>query len=147
MREASGVTTRVPVRSERVGNLAGISPCFIVANLATSIAYYGDRMGFEVEHQGPADDPFFAIVRRDGARIMLKAISPQVHPQPNHTRHQWARLDAYVYTVDPDTLFNEFSKRGVSFVTELSFVDDGLWGFEVADADGYVIAFARPRND
>ena len=24
-----------------------------------------------------------------------------------------------------------------------SFVDDGLWGFEIADADGYVIGFFR----
>jgi len=31
-------------------------------------------------------------------------------------------------------------------VTELSFVDEGLWGFEVTDADGYVLAFARLRD-
>jgi hypothetical protein len=32
-------------------------------------------------------------------------------------------------------------------VKELSFIDDGLWGFEVADADGYVLAFFRVRNE
>lgn len=37
--------------------------------------------------------------------------------------------------------------RGVSFVKELSFIDDGLWGFEVTDADGYVLAFAQLRDE
>jgi len=49
--------------------------------------------------------------------------------------------------LDPDTLFDEFRQRGVPFVKELSFIDDGLWGFEITDADGYVIAFFRLRNE
>lgn len=146
MDEASSATAATAMSADS-GNLRAVSPCFIVENFGASIAYYRDRLGFEVEYQGPADNPFFAIVRRDGVRIMLKAISPAVQPQPNHTRHKWARLDAYVYTTDPDVLFEEFTRRGASFVTQLSFIDDGLWGFEVADADGYVIAFARVRND
>jgi hypothetical protein len=51
-----------------------------------------------------------------------------VLPCPNHTRHPWARWDAYIYTLDPDSLFDEFRQRGVPFVKELSFIDDGLWG-------------------
>lgn len=38
-------------------------------------------------------------------------------------------------------------QRGASFVKELSFIDDGLWGFEVTDAVGYVLAFFWLRND
>jgi hypothetical protein len=49
--------------------------------------------------------------------------------------------------LDPDALFREFRQRGASFVKELSFIDDGLWGFEVTDADGYVLAFFRVRNE
>jgi hypothetical protein len=49
--------------------------------------------------------------------------------------------------LDPDALFDELRQRGVSFVTELSLIDEGLWGFEVTDADGYVLAFARVRNE
>ena len=61
------------------------------------------------------------------------------------TRHPWARWDAYIYTLDPDTLFDEFRQRGVSFAKKLSFIDEGLWGFEITDADGYVLAFCRSR--
>ena len=37
--------------------------------------------------------------------------------------------------------------NGVSFVKELSFIDDGLWGFEITDADGHVLAFFQLRNE
>jgi hypothetical protein len=91
-------------------NLASISPFFIVKDLQASIAYYVDRLGFQVDFTGPADDPYYAGVSRDGIGIMLKAILPDVLPRPNHTRHEWARWDAYIYTMDPDALFDEFSR-------------------------------------
>jgi catechol 2,3-dioxygenase-like lactoylglutathione lyase family enzyme len=127
-------------------NLESISPFFIVKDLQASIAHYVERFGFELAFQGPDDGPYYAGVTRDGIGVMLKAITPEVLPQPNHTRHPWARWDAYIYTQDPDTLYAEFSRRGASFVRKLSFIDDGLWGFEVTDADGYVIAFFRLRD-
>ena len=128
-------------------NLASISPFFIVKDLQASIAYYIERMGFQLDFQGPDDDVYYGQVSRDGIGIMLKTIVPDVLPRPNHTRHEWARWDAYIYTLDPDTLFNEFKQRGVSFVKELSFIDQGLCGFEVSDADGYVLAFFQVRNE
>jgi catechol 2,3-dioxygenase-like lactoylglutathione lyase family enzyme len=123
-----------------------IAPFFIVRNLQASISYYVDRLGFRLEFQGPDGDVYYAGVTREGASVMLKEIAPEVLPQPNHTRHPWARWDAYVSTSNPDSLYEEFHGRGVSFVKELSFIDDGLWGFEVADADGYVIAFFRVES-
>ena len=127
-------------------NLTSIRPFFIVKNLQASIAYYRERLGFQLDFQGPAGSPFYAGVSRDGIGIMLKAILPDVLPCPNHTRHEWARWDAYIYTLDPDALFDEFSRRGVSFVKTLSFIDEGLWGFTVADADGYVLRFFCLRD-
>jgi catechol 2,3-dioxygenase-like lactoylglutathione lyase family enzyme len=128
-------------------NLVSITPFFIVKDLQASIAFYRDRLGFQLDFQGPPDDVYYAGVSREGASIMLKTILPDVLPQPNHTRHPWARWDAYVYTKDPNPLFEEFRARGVTFVKELSFIDDGLWGFEIFDGDGYVIAFFRLADD
>jgi hypothetical protein len=78
---------------------------------------------------------------------MLKAVAPDVPPCPNHTRHEWAPPDAHIYSMDPDALFAEFSRRGAAFVKKLSFIEKGLWGFAVADADGYVLTFFRLRNE
>lgn len=143
-------TTTASQRAQAEGakkNLELINPFFIVKNLQASISYYIERLGFRLDFQGPAGDPFYGRVSRDGIGIMLKAIVPDVLPCPNHTRHEWARWDAFIYALDPDVLFDEFRQQGVSFVKELSFIDDGLWGFEITDADGYVLAFARVRNE
>lgn len=146
MKATSGKSS-LPGSDDPKRNLDSISPFFIVQDLQASIAHYVERFGFELDFQGPPDDVYYGHVSRDGVGIMLKAIAPDVHPCPNRTRHVWARWDAYFYTLDPDTLFAEFKRRGASFVRELSFIDDGLWGFEVTDADGYVLAFFRTRNE
>ena len=127
-------------------NLASIRPCFIVKDLQASIAYYRDRLGFQLDFQGPDDSPFWAGVSRDGIGIMLKAVAPDVLPCPNQTRHEWAPPDAHIYSMDPDALFDEFSRRGASFVKKLSFIEEGLWGFVMTDADGYVLYVYQLRN-
>jgi catechol 2,3-dioxygenase-like lactoylglutathione lyase family enzyme len=126
-------------------NLTYISPSFIVASLKTSVAFYVDKLGFEVRYIGPDDDPFWAIIDCDEISIFLKEIAPDIKPIPNHTRHEWARWDAYISADDPDALFEEYQSRGVVFHQPLKDDDDGLRGFEVADADGYVLFFGRPK--
>jgi catechol 2,3-dioxygenase-like lactoylglutathione lyase family enzyme len=129
-----------------MANLTYISPCFIVADVKTSVSFYTDKLGFVVRYMAPADSPFFAIVGRDEISIMLKAIAPEIKPIPNHTRHEWARLDAFIYVSDPDLLFEEYRAGGVRFHQPLLNDNDGLRGFEVTDADGYVLFFGRPET-
>jgi catechol 2,3-dioxygenase-like lactoylglutathione lyase family enzyme len=145
--DSTTTASQRPNAKEPSRNLVSISPFFIVKNLQASIAYYIERFGFQLDFQGPEGGAFYGQVSRDGVAIFLKSILRDVLPCPNHTRHAWARWDAYIYTLDPDALFAEFRQRDVSFVQELSFIDEGLWGFEVTDADGYVLAFFRTRED
>jgi catechol 2,3-dioxygenase-like lactoylglutathione lyase family enzyme len=127
-----------------MGNLHSISPFFVVSNLKHSVNFYVNQLGFEVRYLGPDDDPYFAIVGRDQIAILLKAIAEDIKPMPNHTRHEWARLDAFISVADPDILFEEYQSAGVKFHQPLRDDEDGLRGFEVADADGYVLFFGRP---
>jgi hypothetical protein len=62
-----------------------LRPCFIVENVTVSVAFYADKLGFEVRCISPEEDPFFAIVGREWVSIFLKAIAPditysQLHP-------------------------------------------------------------------
>ena len=127
-------------------NLTSIRPNFIVKDLQTAIAFYRERLGFQLDFQGPEEGPFWAGVSRDGIGFMLKAVAPEVPPCPNHTRHEWAPPDAHIYSRDPDALFDEFTRRGALFVKRLSFIEEGLWGFAVTDADGYVLVFYELRK-
>ena len=128
--------------------IQGIAPFFIVRDVPAALAFYRDRLGFDITFQGPSDDDiFFGIVKRGGAMIILKEIG--VDPVPNYTRDikkGIARWDAYVHVPDPGALAAEFSSRNVEFFTPLRVNDDNLLGFEVKDVDGYLLYFGRPQN-
>ena len=129
--------------------ISGIAPFFIVKNVPAALSFYRDSLGFDITFQGPSEnDIFFGIVKRGAAMIILKEIG--VDPIPNYTRDikkGIARWDAYLYVPDTDALAAEFSSRNVGFFKPLQDDgDDGLRGFEVKDADGYMLFFGRPRD-
>ena len=127
-----------------MANLTYIAPFFIVTNLKTSVSFYVDKLGFEVLFIAPGDAPFFAIVGRDNISIMLKEIAADITPIPNNTRHRWARWDAFIHASETDSLFEEYDSGGIVFRRPVQDDDDGLRGFEIADADGYILFFGRP---
>lgn len=132
-----------------MSSLVTIAPFFIVDDLQASLAFYHSKLGFEISYTGGAKgdgEDFYGGVQRDGVMIMLKAITSEIHPQPNHSRHEWARWDAYVFTPDPDALYAEYVAKGVPMHRPLADSEDGLRAFEVIDNSGYVICFARPRE-
>jgi catechol 2,3-dioxygenase-like lactoylglutathione lyase family enzyme len=132
----------------RQAEVGGVSPLFIVANVPAALEFYRDRLGFEITFQGPEEnDIFFGIVERGRAMIMFKDVG--VEPVPNYTRdigQGIASWDAYVHVPDPDSLAEEFLSRGVEFSDPLIDTHDGLRGFALKDADGYVLFFGRPNR-
>jgi catechol 2,3-dioxygenase-like lactoylglutathione lyase family enzyme len=94
-------------------SISSVAPFFIVADATAALAFYRDQLGFEITFQEPADDPFFGIVCRGGAMIMLKDVG--VDPIPNYQREPAARWDDYLYVPDTDALAAEFASRKVEF--------------------------------
>lgn len=128
--------------------IGGASPLFIVRNVSQTLAFYRDKLGFDITFQGPEpDDIFFGIVQRGKAMLMFKDIG--VEPIPAHTRDIGkgnVRFDVYIYVPDPDALAEEFASRDVEFSEPLKDTHDGLRGFEIKDADGYILFFGRPLS-
>src|SRR5258706_15396569 len=102
-----------------------ISTCFIVSDVDQTIAFYRDKLGFETRFRQPDQNPFFAIIGRDGAQIFLKS-DEDVSPLPNHKRHHYMRWDAFVYASDPDALAADFADHGTEFSTPLEDTSSGL---------------------
>ena len=123
--------------------LSYIAPFFVVSNIRDSVSFYVDKLRFELRYIGPEEDPYFAIVGRGPVSLMLKGSGT---PVPNYTRYDWARWDAYISADEPDALFQEYRVAGVDFRQPLRDDDDGLRGFEIADHDGYVLFFGRPKG-
>jgi hypothetical protein len=110
------------------------------------LRFYQSKLGFSVRYKGGdgQGDDFWAILGRDQVMIMFKHIGPEVHPQPNRSRHEGARWDAYIFTSDPDSLYAEFLAGGVPMHRKLDNTNDGLRAFEITDNSGYVLCFGRP---
>ncbi len=127
--------------------ISGIAPLFIVNDVPAALAFYRDSLGFDISFEGPEPaDIYFGIVERGAAMIMFKSVG--LEPVPNYTRNieqGIARWDAYLYVPDPDALAEEFASRNVKFFEPITNTTDDLRGFEVQDADGYVLFFGRPR--
>src|ERR1700722_6639282 len=128
--------------------LGSVTPFFIVDDLTETIQFYQSRLGFQVLHKGGDGQggDFWAMLVRDQVMLMFKHITPEVHPQPNSSRHEWAAWDAYIYTSDPDALYAEYVSMSVPMHRELADTSDGLRAFEVMDNSGYVLCFGRPHN-
>jgi len=131
--------------------LNSVTPFFIVDDLSATLAFYQSKLGFDIRYKGGgdgnADDDFWAFLGRDRVMLMFKVITPEVHPQPNHSRHEWAAWDAYIYTDDPDSLYAEFVAKQVPMHRELANTNDGLRAFEITDNSGYILCFGRPVNE
>jgi len=103
-----------------MSDLVFISPFFIVANLQDSVSFYVDKLGFGVQYIGPEEEPYFAMIGRGPVSLMLKSSG---QPVPNQ----------------------EYHAAGVVFSQPLQDDTDNLRGFKLADTDGYVLFFARPK--
>ena len=71
--------------------LNSITPFFIVDDLAATLHFYQDKLGFSVLHKGGGDgnndDDFWAMVARDQVMLMFKAIAAHITPaQPRPPR-------------------------------------------------------------
>jgi catechol 2,3-dioxygenase-like lactoylglutathione lyase family enzyme len=123
------------------------SPLFIVRSVPETLAFYREKLGFEVTFEGPEPhDIFFGIVQRGSSMIMFKDVD--VDPIPNYARdigHGIASWDAYIYVPDPDALYEEFAARNVEFKVPICDNSDDLRGFEVKDVNGYILYFGRPN--
>ncbi len=134
--------------SKEPHQLIGTVPFLIVDDLQESLEFYEDKIGFKASLLIPDKNPFFALLDRDSVSIMLKQIADDIHPIPNGSRHEYADLDLYINTYDPDSLFEEFKNKDVAFHRELhDDLEDGLRFFDVKDNNGYVLRFSRRINN
>jgi len=126
------------VTSERATQLTGIAPQFLVDDLDRAIAYYCDKLGFELDFQY---ESFYAAVSRDGFAIHLKC-APKSAMEREH-RKQNEHLDAYIGVQGIQGLFRELTTRGARVVKPLEERPWGCTDFYVEDPDGYILCFSE----
>ena len=119
-----------------------IAPQFFTTDMAATLAYYKDKLGFECVGSWE-DPPVYAIVARDDHRIHFRLAEP---PAPNSDKYADELLDAYVFVQDADALHSEYVARGVEFTRALGNTAWQSREFVVKDCDGRLLAFGANQE-
>ena len=119
------------------GVIRQIAPRFFTLDLKATLAYYEENLGFLCLGTWQ-DPPEYAIVERDGHKIHFRCADP---PTPSPDKYADELLDAYIFIEDADTLFREYSQRGVEFTRTLGDTPWRSREFVVKDCDGRLLAF------
>jgi len=124
----------------RSTHLTGIAPQFLVDNLERAIAYYCNKLGFELDFTYQS---FYASVTRDGFAIHLKH-GPRLASEREH-RKQNEHLDAYISVSGIRALFSELEMRGAQVIKPLEEESWACLDFYVQDPDGHILCFSEPN--
>lgn len=114
-----------------------IAPQFFATDLAATLTYYRDRLGFDCVSTWQ-DPPVYAIVVREGHQIHFRCADP---PLPNPGKYDDELLDAYLFVENADALYAELDSRGVEFARGLADTPWNTREFVVKDCDGRLLAF------
>jgi catechol 2,3-dioxygenase-like lactoylglutathione lyase family enzyme len=116
--------------------VAIVVPLFRVADVARSISWYREVLGFLAE-PFPAEPPYeFAILRRGTAEIMLRR-SAGGRPAGGGGWDAYVRLSGGIHA-----LYGTLQQR-MPIVRRLEIMEYGDTEFEIADPDGYVLCLSE----
>jgi catechol 2,3-dioxygenase-like lactoylglutathione lyase family enzyme len=126
--------------------LVEAEPELFVADIRASCSFFTDKLGFSIVFTY-GEPPFYAQVKRDGARLNLKHVDQPVIEPALRDREELLSAAMTVATADEiKALFLEFQAAGVGFFQTLKAQPWGARNFIVRDPDGNLLLFAGPSQ-
>jgi catechol 2,3-dioxygenase-like lactoylglutathione lyase family enzyme len=119
-------------------SITGIAPQFLVDDIDGAIAYYRERLGFDLDFRY---EDFYAGVSRDGFAIHLKCAPKTVADRAHRKENE--HLDAFIEVAGVHELFGELKARGASVIKPLGERPWAAIDFYVEDPDGYILCFSE----
>ena len=108
-------------------------PGFAVSDLERSIAWYRDRLGFEVTFTN-GDPPVFALLARDGIEISLTSADPG----------RVGKGAIYLKLTGIDALYDRLVEAGVEMIHPLKDEPYQMRECLFSDPDGNAINLGQP---
>ena len=124
-------------------NVISVVPFFAVSNIAESVRFYVDGLGFKMTKQWIDGDRLrWCWLECGGAALMLQEFKktevsvPSIGP---------GGATVYVICADALAIYHETKTRGLK--ERRPFVGNGMRVTELVDPDGYRIAFESPTDE
>jgi uncharacterized glyoxalase superfamily protein PhnB len=128
--------------------LTGLTPNIFTDDVARSIAFYQDVLGFRVKQTVPDAAPFvFVWLERDSVNVFLNDAAATRKDAPHAT---WltvgkAGVTLFIHMDGIDELWAEVKDRA-PVAMPLTHQWYGMTEFSVTDPDGYLVTFAERRE-
>jgi len=121
-----------------------LTPNLVVADVARSVAFYRDVLGFGLAMSVPEQAPYvFAGMQQDAVEIFLNDRKAAAEEMPDLVKAPLGgTLTLYIEVSDVDGLFGRIAPH-VRVVSPLRTQFYGMREFAAADPDGYVLTFAQ----
>ena len=117
------------------------TPNLLVSDMAASLAFYRDVLGFQLEQSVPDEPPFvFAWLKRGGVQLFLNDAKPVIAEFAS--LHAGNTSTLFVIVNDVDAFHAELTGRA-RIVMGLTDQFYGMREFAILDPDGYLITFAQ----
>jgi len=126
--------------------IVAAEPELFVANIKASLDFFNQKLGFAIAFSY-GEPPFYAQVKRDGARINLKCVdSPVIDPELRDREELLSAAMTVATANEIKQLFLEFQCANVTFFQTLKKQPWGAQNFIVKDPDGNLLLFAGPAD-
>jgi catechol 2,3-dioxygenase-like lactoylglutathione lyase family enzyme len=126
-------------------NITQAVPFFGVTNIAESVRFYVDGLGFEMKRSWTPDGALrWCWLQRGGGALMLQEFRRDGHHANVPTEKLGVGVNICFQCEDAIALYKEFRSRGLD--PRRPFVGNGLWVTWLNDPDGYRIEFESPTD-
>jgi catechol 2,3-dioxygenase-like lactoylglutathione lyase family enzyme len=126
--------------------ITAAEPQLFVAGIKASCDFFVKTLGFTIVFTY-GDPPFYAQVRRDGARLNLRCIEQSVIDPVFRDREELLSASLTVARAEEiELLFLEFQAAGATFFQTLKREPWGASDFIIRDPDGNLLLFAGPAE-
>lgn len=122
-------------------NVTRAVPFFWVRDLAASLRFYVDGLGFALKNQWVDDGKMrWCWLELGGAAVMLQEFAPDRVPEAK----TGVGVSVCFMCNDAIAIWKDITGRGLD--AKRPFVGNGLWVTSVVDPDGYELAFESPTD-
>lgn|SRR5262249_3401753 len=131
-----------------MSNLRKLTPNCMVEDVARTLDYYRDVLGFVVAATVPEQPPFnWAMAVRDGVALMFQSRASLAGELPLYRDVPvGGSLGFYIDVTDVRGLYEQLKGR-VDLVLDLRETFYGATEFAFRDCNGYVLCFAENKGD
>ncbi len=131
-------------------DIKGMTLLLSVFDMPTSLAFYRDKLGFELVHDsGQGDDSGWVMLKAgDDATIMLNtAYDDDVRPAAPDAAHIAVHRDTCIYFAcpDPDAAYKYLKEKGID-LNPPEIAPYGMKQLYLNDPDGYTLCFQWAAN-